>query len=96
MLDARHVSEHLDEVRAQLARRSSEDAAQLDAVAELSVRRRELVQKTETLQAKRNAASEAMAELARKGDKAALGARREELKALSDDVKALETELAQV
>jgi seryl-tRNA synthetase len=96
MLDARHVTENLDQVRAQLARRSSEDAAQLDAVAELSVRRRELVQKTEALQAKRNAASEAMAELARKGDKAALGARREELKALSDEVKALEAELARV
>src|SRR4051812_4685478 len=96
MLDARHVADHLDEVRAQLARRSPEDAALLDAVAELATKRRELVQATEKLQAARNAASEAMAALAKSGDREAMQARREELKKLSEDVKRGETELAEV
>jgi len=96
MLDARHVADHLDEVRAQLARRSPEDAALLDAVAELANKRRELVQATEKLQAARNAASDAMAALAKSGDREAMQARREELKKLSEDVKRGETELAEV
>ena len=96
MLDARHVADHLDEVRAQLARRSPEDAALLDAVAELANKRRELVQTTEKLQAARNAASDAMAALAKSGDREAMQARREELKKLSEDVKRGETELAEV
>ena len=96
MLDARYVSDHLDEVRAQLARRSPEDAALLDAVAELAKKRRELVQATEKLQAARNAASDTMAALAKSGDREAMQARREELKKLSEDVKRGETELAEV
>ncbi len=96
MLDPRHVSEHLEEVRALLARRSPEDAAALDAVAELARKRRELVTSTEKLQAERNAASDGMAALAKSGDKSAMQARREELKKLSDDVKRSETALAEL
>jgi len=96
MLDARYVSEHLDEVRAELGRRSPADAALLDGVAELSKRRRELIHGTETLQAQRNAANESMAALAKSGDKAALGARRDELKKLSDEIKRAEAELGEV
>src|SRR5262245_60083139 len=93
MLDARHVADHLAEVRALLARRSPEDAASLDGIAEIAKRRRELIVATEGLQAERNKASEAMAALAKSGDKAGLEARRAELKKLSDDVKRRETEL---
>ena len=96
MLDARYVAEHLAEVREQLARRSPDDAASLDGIAEIATRRRELILATERLQAERNSASEAMAALAKSGDKAALEARRAELKKLSDDVKRGETELKEV
>ncbi|MFO7177463.1 MAG: serine--tRNA ligase [Pseudomonadota bacterium] len=94
MLDPRTVADHFDEVRAALARRSRAAAEQLDAIRPLLGRRRELILKTENLQKQRNSESEAMAELARRGDKAAMAARREALKALSSEVKALETELA--
>lgn len=93
MLDARYVADHLDEVRAALARRSPETAAALDGVAELSSRRRELVTRTEKLQARRNAESQEMGRLA-KTDRAAFDARRDELRKLGDDVKSLEAELA--
>jgi seryl-tRNA synthetase len=96
MLDARYVADHLDEVRAQLARRSPEDAAALDAVADLARQRREHVQATEKLQAMRNTASDAMAALAKSGDRDAMQARREELKKLSEDVKRAEAALAAI
>jgi seryl-tRNA synthetase len=96
MLDVRYVSEQLDEVRALLLRRSPEDAALLDGVTELARRRREVIQATEALQSQRNAASEAMAALAKSGDKAAMAARREELKKLSEDAKRSDAELAEV
>jgi seryl-tRNA synthetase len=94
MLDARYVADHLDEVRAQLARRGSEFAQALDGVASLVTSRRELTRKTELLQGERNIASDAMAKLAKSGDKDGMAARRDELKALSERVKALELELA--
>jgi seryl-tRNA synthetase len=96
MLDPRLVADHFDEVRAALARRAEAAAAQLDAALPVLSRRRELVGRTEALQKERNQASEEMAELARRGDKAAMAARRESLKALSSQVKDLETELAAV
>ncbi len=96
MLDARYVADHLDEVRAQLARRGSEYAEALDGVASLVTSRRELTRKTELLQGERNTASDAMAKLAKSGDKEGMAARRDELKALSERVKGLETELAGV
>jgi seryl-tRNA synthetase len=94
MLDARYVADHLDEVRAQLARRGSEFAQALDGVLGLVTSRRELTRKTELLQGERNTASDAMAKLAKSGDKDGMAARRDELKALSERVKALELELA--
>jgi seryl-tRNA synthetase len=96
MLDARYVADHLDEVRAQLARRGSEFAEALDGVASMVTSRRELTQKTELLQGERNVASDAMAKLAKSGDKEGMAARRDELKALSERVKGLETDLAGV
>ena len=96
MLDARYVSDHLDEVRTLLARRSPDDAAALEAVADLARKRRELVMATEKLQSERNAASDGMATLAKSGDRDAMQARREELKKLSDDVKRAETALVEL
>jgi seryl-tRNA synthetase len=94
MLDARYVADHFDEVRAQLARRGAEFAQALDGVVALVSARRELTRKTELSQAERNSASEAMAKLAKSGDKEGMAARREELKALSERVKGLESELS--
>jgi len=96
MLDSRYVADHLDEVRAQLARRGPEFAQALDGVVSLVTSRRELTRKTELLQAERNTASDAMAKLAKSGDKQGMAARRDELKALSETVKALESELTGV
>src|SRR5262245_27989135 len=96
MLDARYVADHLAEVQKQLARRSAEDARSLDGIAEIAKRRRDVIVATEKLQAERNAASEAMAALAKSGDKAAMEARRAELRKLGDDVKAREAELKAV
>lgn len=94
MLDARYVADHLEEVRAQLARRGPEFAQALDGLASLVSARRELTRTTEQAQAERNSASDAMAKLAKSGDKEGMAARREELKALSEKVKGLETDLA--
>jgi seryl-tRNA synthetase len=94
MLDARYVADHFDEVRAQLARRGTEFAQAIDGVVGLVSARRELTRKTELLQAERNSASDAMAKLAKSGDKQGMAARRDELKALSETVKGLELELA--
>ncbi|MBM4362950.1 MAG: serine--tRNA ligase [Deltaproteobacteria bacterium] len=89
MLDARHVADHLDEVRAGLARRSATLPPGLDTLAELSQRRREVLVELEGKQAARNAANQDMARLA-KTDRDAFAARREDLRLLSDDITRLE------
>ncbi len=93
MLDPRFVAEHLDDVRQSLARRSSAAAESLAGIGELIAKRRELIARTEALQAQRNAANQSMSQLAKGADKAAFQERREELKRLSDSVKAAELEL---
>jgi hypothetical protein len=92
MLDARYVADHLEEVRRALGRRSGDAASGLDALVELSTRRRSLIADVEQRQAKRNAAAQEMAKLA-KSDPSALEARRAELRAAGDEIAALETEL---
>ena len=96
MLDARYVAENLEEVRRLLSRRSPGAAALLDGVSGLSSKRRELIGRTEALQAERNRGSDGMAQLAQSGDKAGMAARREELRALSERVKELESELSAI
>jgi seryl-tRNA synthetase len=96
MLDARYVADNLDEVRRMLTRRSPGAAALLDGISSLSAKRRELIGKTEGLAAERNAANDGMALLAKSGDKQAMGERREQLKALSERIKDLESELSAI
>jgi seryl-tRNA synthetase len=96
MLDPRYVAENLDAVRTALARRSNETAVAVDALAELVTRRRALVTETENLKARRNAANQEMSQLAKGPDRAAFAARRDELKALSGQVKELEEKLSGV
>ena len=93
MLDGRFVADHLDEMRAALARRSAETASLLDNAGEVFERRRALIRETEALQARRNAANEQMSQLAKGGDKSLFEARRDELRALSNEIKALEDKL---
>src|SRR5215203_6807505 len=95
MLDARWVAEHLDEARAGLSRRSKDAAQGLDAVSELSRKRRDVIVQLEAKQAARNQANQDMAKLA-KTDRLAFEARREELKAISEAASGLERELAAV
>ncbi len=94
MLDPRHVADRLDEVRAALVRRNPAWATQLEPVAELVQRRRQALQESEKKAAEKNAASAAMA----KADKASaeFAQRREELKVLSGEVKALEKTVADI
>lgn len=96
MLDPRYVAEHLDAVRTALLRRSQDAASNLEAVAQVALERRRLVAETEVQQAQRNAASQAMAQLAKGGDPAEFAAKREQLKELSQTVKQLETRLSAV
>lgn len=88
MLDLRHVTEHLDEVRAQLLRRSDKYAPLLDEVARLALARRSALTELERLRAARNAASAEMAKLDKKSSEFA--EKREALKASAERVKELE------
>src|SRR6266545_4720751 len=96
MLDARYVTEHFEEVEKALARRSPAAAADLGEIASLAKRRRELIGLVEERKARRNAANQAMAKLAKGPDRTQFEARRDELKALSDQIKTLESELTQI
>ena len=90
MLDPRYVAENVEAVRQALGRRSAATAAALDPLAVIIEERRTLVGRTETLQARRNAANQEMSALAKGPDRAAFAARREELKTLADEIKTLE------
>ncbi|RLB46000.1 MAG: serine--tRNA ligase, partial [Deltaproteobacteria bacterium] len=94
MLDLRHVVDHLDEVRAALARRSDKDAALLEPVAELARQRLSNMAVSQKKAAERNGASKAMAKLDKSS--AEFAERRELLKRLSTEVKTLERELGDV
>ncbi|MBN8613008.1 MAG: serine--tRNA ligase [Deltaproteobacteria bacterium] len=88
MLDLRYVTENLDEVRAQIARRSDKYAPVLDEVAKLAVARRAALTELEQLRATRNEASTAMAKLDKKSPEFA--EKRDALKISGDRVKELE------
>jgi seryl-tRNA synthetase len=91
MLDVRHVIENLEQVRDALTRRSEADASLLDPVAELGEKRRALITSSQVKQAERNAATKAMGQVADKKSEE-FSQRREQLKALSAEVKELERE----
>jgi seryl-tRNA synthetase len=94
MLDPRQVADRFDEVRAALSRRSPTWAQELEPVADLVRKRREAIAESEKKAAQRNLASAEMA----KADKTSpeFQKRREELKTLSEEVKALEKVVAEV
>ncbi len=97
MLDLRYVVDHLDEVRAALARRSPNAADSLAPIADLGLERRRIIATVESKAAARNAANDAMAALAKADKKSPeFAAKREELKALSGEVKELEKRLGEI
>lgn len=95
MLDLRYVLDHLDEVRAGLARRSPAAVESLSRIAELGVERKRAISELEAVLRERNAASEAMAKIADKKS-AEFTERREALRALGDRGKQLEARQKEV
>ena len=94
MHDLRYVVDHLDEVRAALAKRSPTAADTLAPIAELGLKRRQIIGAVEAKAAARNQANDGMAKADKKSPEFA--AMRESLKALSGEVKELEKQLGEV
>jgi seryl-tRNA synthetase len=90
MLDLRYVVEHLDEARAALKRRGENAARSLEPIAALAQRRSEVITRLQALREEKNAANAAMAKADKQGDE--FKQRRESLKRISDETKALEAE----
>ncbi|HEX7603439.1 MAG TPA: serine--tRNA ligase [Polyangiaceae bacterium] len=94
MLDLRYVVDHLDEVRAALARRSPGAAEALSPLTALANARRAVIVDVETKAAARNHANEAMAKADKRSPEFAQ--KRELLKTLSGEIKGLEKELGEL
>ena len=89
MLDLRLVSENLDHVREQLARRGFADSDALDRLGALADERRKVITQVESLRQERNSASAEMGKIKdKKSDE--FQAKREALRELGDRVKQLE------
>jgi seryl-tRNA synthetase len=89
MLDPRHVTEHLDEVRAAIGRRSDAYASVLDQIASLALEKRQALTELERARASKNEANAAMAKVADKKSEE-FAAKRKELGAVGDRIKELE------
>jgi seryl-tRNA synthetase len=94
MLDLREVVDRLDEARAALSRRGAAAAQSLAPIAALAGRRREVITRRETLRAQQNQANEDMARLPKDGEQ--FRTRRDQLKALAQEVKALDVQQREV
>ena len=94
MLSLQLIREQPDLVKAGLARRQEEPAV-VDSIVELDARRRELLQESETLRARRNDVSRQIGAVA-KSDPSKLDAVRAEMREVGDRISALEQELATV
>jgi seryl-tRNA synthetase len=94
VIDVRAIRESPDAVRAALARRNAELADRVEAVERLDRRRRGLLVDAEQLKARRNAQSVEVARRKKAGE--AADPLLDELKALSDRIKALDAETAEV
>ena len=95
MLDVRHVSENLPEVKAGLTRRGFADAELLDRLGSLAEERRSVITGVEALRQERNEASQAMAKVADKQSDE-FQAKREQLRSLGDQIKSGESRQAEV
>jgi len=88
MLDARFVRENLDLVRTALANRRA--AWDLEGFLALDEERRALIGQVEGLQARRNEASKAIGGLMKAGDREAADARKDDVRAINEEIASLE------
>jgi len=95
MLDLRHVSENLADVKAALARRGFADSKLLGRLGALADERRSVITGVESLRQERNEASQAMAKVADKKSEE-FQAKREQLRSLGDRIKQEETRQTEV
>ena len=93
MIDIKKLRDDFDATAAALARRGVEKATLLKAK-DLDARRRALVGETETLKAKRNAASKEIGKIAKEGGD--IAAAKDEMRKVGDRIAEIDKELAQV
>jgi seryl-tRNA synthetase len=96
MLDLRNALDRFEDARRALSRRSPAAAEAFDRLSEPAKIRRELIGRVEALQARRNAANAAMTKLAKGPDRAVFEAQRADLRQVSEQISALETELSSI
>ena len=93
MIDIKKLRDDFDATAAALARRGVEKAT-LQKAKDLDARRRALVGETESLKAKRNAASKEIGKLAKEGGD--IAAAKDEMRKVGDRIAEIDKELAQV
>ncbi len=93
MIDIKKLRDEFDETAAALARRGVERAT-LEKARDLDAKRRALVGETETLKAKRNAASKEIGKIAKEGGD--IAAAKEEMRKVGDRIAEIDRELAVV
>ena len=93
MIDIKKLREDFDKTAAELARRGVEKE-RLEKARDLDAKRRALVGETETLKAKRNAASKESGKIAKEGGD--IAAAKEEMRKVGDRIAEIDKELAQV
>ena len=92
MLDAKELRSNFENMKDKLARRGQDYS--LESFLEYDKKRREILHKLEDMKARQNAASKDIPKLKKEGKDT--GPIMQEMKALSDDIKALEPELRSV
>ena len=93
MIDIKKLRDDFDKTAAELARRGVEKE-RLEKARDLDAKRRSLVGETETLKAKRNAASKEIGKIAKEGGD--IAAAKEEMRKVGDRIAEIDKELAQV
>lgn len=93
MIDIKKLRDDFDKTAAELARRGVEKE-RLEKARDLDTKRRALVGETETLKAKRNAASKEIGKIAKEGGD--IAAAKEEMRKVGDLIAEIDKELAQV
>ena len=93
MIDIKKLREEFDATAAALARRGVEKAI-LEKARDLDAKRRELISETETLKAKRNAASKDIGRIAKEGGD--IAAAKEEMRKVGDRIAEIDRELSVV
>ena len=93
MIDIKKLRDDFDKTAAELARRGVEKE-RLEKARDLDTKRRALVGETETLKAKRNAASKEIGKIAKEGGD--IAAAKEEMRKVGDRIAEIDKELAAV